>query len=430
MFEHLLDVNIISGVVPVLSYALSAALLIYLLCRRPTRRWLFTLGIGLLAGIVVAITLLILVERVWHSFGDPIGTPSRFWVVITCAALAVAVVNLWRSRWWRKLLAILAMLSFALSSTLLVNAAFGLNPTVGSFLHIVQHKPLTLAGGAAITVPGPLYRSWKPPAEMPSIGQTGTQEIPNPESGFQARPAGIYLPPAALVPNPPALPFVLMMMGQPGDPTPLYIQQTLDVYAQEHNGLAPVVVVADQTGNPDQDPMCLDTAKYGAVETYLTKDVLNWAKQNLPISQNPADWTVAGYSNGGECAIYLGAKYPAVFHNILDISGEQSQGYAVPDLVLRDGFNGDRAAFEAAKPLNILAAHHYPNSTAIFTFGGDDPVYGAQAAAVEAGARASGMKTTLAGIPGAGHGADALLGGLRIGFDVLYPRLGLSAPPE
>lgn len=429
MFEHLLDVNIISGVVPVLSYALSAALLIYLLCRRPTRRWLFTLGIGLLAGIVVAITLLILVERVWHSFGDPIGTPSRFWVVITCVALAVAVVNLWRSRWWRKLLAILAMLSFALSSTLLVNAAFGLNPTVGSFLHIVQHKPLKLAGGAARVFDSPLYRSWKPPADMPASGQIGTQQIPNPESGFSARPAGIYLPPAALVKDPPVLPFVLMMMGQPGDPTTLYIQPVLDAFAAQHNGLAPIVVVADQIGSPDQDPMCIDSAKYGKAETYVTKDVVNWARQNLPISQNPQDWTVAGYSNGGECSIYIGAKYPELFRNVLDISGEQSQAFAAPEVALENGFAGDKEAFEAAKPLNIMAGKHYPQTMAIFTYGAWDPAYATQAATVEAAARAAGMTTALRSVEGAGHDAAALDGGLRIGFELLYPRLGLAEPP-
>ena len=46
-----------------------------------------------------------------------------------------------------------------------------------------------------MTPTGPLYETWTPPDGMPATGQQGTQVIPATESGFDARPAGIYLPP-------------------------------------------------------------------------------------------------------------------------------------------------------------------------------------------------------------------------------------------
>ena len=107
-----------------------------------------------------------------------------------------------------------------------------------------------------------------------------------------------------------------MMMGQPGDPDASFIGQVLDEYAARNDGLAPIVLVVDQLGDPTEDPLCLDT-ELGKVETYVMQDVVPWAKQYLDVLQGRQFTTVAGYSNGGECAAYFGAKYPEVFGNIL-----------------------------------------------------------------------------------------------------------------
>lgn len=140
--------------------------------------------------------------------------------------------------------------------------------------------------------------------------------IPGTLSGFTARPAGIYLPPAALVDSPPALPLVVMMMGQPEDPDPRFAAESLNEFAAQNRGLAPIIIVADQLGNSLVDDLCLDTARFGNAETYINKDVVDWARSNLNVIGDARHWTVAGYSHGGQCAISFGAKYPEIWGNI------------------------------------------------------------------------------------------------------------------
>ncbi|WP_030149006.1 alpha/beta hydrolase [Mycetocola saprophilus] len=428
MSTQLLDLDIVSGPVVVVSYAVAAALLVYLLVRPGGWRWVRTIAITLLGGILGGTAVVLLLERGLNLFGGPIGPEARVWGVAAITAILIALVNLWRSRWWRKLIAALGVVAFALAATVGINAAFGINPTLGAFLHISTEKPIALVSPTKTPteVSGPLYQTWKPPADMPAAGETGTQVIPGVISGFKARPAGIYLPPAARVKNAPPLPLVIMMMGQPGDPNPSFIGQVLDAYAAKHQGLAPIVVVADQLGNPNLDTLCLDSTKYGKVETYITRDVMNWAHANLNVIKDPAFTTVAGYSNGGECSIYFAAKYPTLFHNVIDVSGEEYQGTGDPKLALREVFGGNQVAYNEVKPLTLLTRNTYPNTTAVFTAGGNDPLFTEEAKKVEAAARAAGMKTTLVSVPGAGHGVDALLGGLEAGFKVLYPVLGLE----
>ncbi|MCC2732394.1 MFS transporter, partial [Fusicatenibacter saccharivorans] len=72
------------------------------------------------------------------------------------------------------------------------------------------------------------------------------------KSNFAARPAMIYLPPAALSEMPPTLPVMELMAGQPGSPSRLIdagnIAAMMDSYAAKHDGLAPIVIAPDQNG--------------------------------------------------------------------------------------------------------------------------------------------------------------------------------------
>lgn len=435
--DALLEARIVDGPVIWTVFVLAAVAFVVLLARPPRIRWLLTAGIALAAGALIAVAVILAVNAL-DLFGMPLPRPAEAWVVVTFAAIGLAVVNLWRSRWWRKVVAIVGVLLFAAAGTLGVNAYFGLNPTLATLLGITVEHPIDLnkptpgpspTGSAAPAVP--LYQSWSPPADMPATGTQGTQVIPATVSGFSSRPAGIYLPPAARVADPPDLPFVLLMMGQPGNPETDFIADTLDEYAASHQGLAPIVIVADQIGSPDQDPVCADTPSLGDAESFIMQDVVGWARSNLRILQDPAHWTVAGYSNGGGCAFKYGAKYPEVFGNVLSISGEEYPGSERPDEVVADLFGGDAAAFEAQKPETILSsgAHAYPDSWGVFTAGGNDPTYVAEAASASAAATAAGWTSTDYVVPGAGHVQDALRGGLEKGFEILYPRLGLAPPP-
>lgn len=427
--DALWSLNVIDG--PAYWGVLIAAVVfaIYLLMRTPSPRWVLTSLLGIVLGVAIALGVF-LASNATNAFGSPLPLFVAWWSMGALGGVGLAVANLFRSRWWRKVLAIIGALVFALAGGLGINAAYGLNPTLGSMFGVSADNPVNIpTPDPTRTNAGPLYSSWTPPADMPAKGTQGTQVIPATVSGFDARPAGIYLPPAAQVANAPALPLVILMMGYPGNPDPSYIGAVLDDYASKNKGLAPIVVVADQIGNGG-DPACADSSTFGNAETYIKKDVVDWAKTNLNILEDPKFWVIAGYSNGGGCAMKYGAEEPDVFTNILDISGEEYPGSEDADSVTAQIYGGDAAKFEASKPINILAANKgkYDGVNAIFTVGGADPAFIPAAKAVSAAAKDAGMTTAYIEIPGAGHVVDGLNGGLDAGFGLLYPILQLSPP--
>jgi enterochelin esterase-like enzyme len=432
--DAFLRMNIIDGPFVGVVYTLALGAVLFLALRRPTRRWIITGISALLAGSVLAFLTLWLVGAT-NAFGVDLSATTSLWVYLAFSAICLAIVNLWRSRWPRKVIASVGILLFAVVGTVGINADFGLDRTVADLVGISTEKPIHLPKSPPTPTPthtplagGALWANWVPPKDQPTTGTIGSVTIPNTRSGFASRPAGLYLPPAALVKNPPPLPLVIMLMGQPGNPDPSFQKPVLDAYAARHNGLAPIVLVADQLGNPAVDPLCLDTVKYGKAETFLVDDVVSWARANLHVLQDAAHWTIAGYSNGGQCALSLGAKHPEIWGNVLDISGEEYPGSDKPNQTLANAFEGNRAAYDAAKPLTVLAAHHYTDTVGIFTVGSNDGSYVTQAKRVDAAAKAAGWTTTYFEVPKGGHALGALNGGLQEGYRVLYPRLGLSNP--
>jgi dienelactone hydrolase len=422
-------IAIIDGPLPWVVYAIALALFLVLLIREPTRRWVLTALLALLIGALVGLGIGLLADAT-DVFGDALPTPVLWWAAATFAAIGLAIANLWRSPLWRKIAALVGIVVFAIAGTIGINAVYGLNPTLGSLFGVVDDNPIVVPTSTATAAAGPLSETFTPPADMPAKGQQGTQVIPATASGFTARAAGIYLPPAALVPNAPPLPLVIMMMGHPGNPDPSYIAGVLDDFAARNKGLAPIVVVPDQLGPDGNDPACADSTAYGNAETYVTKDVVEWATQNLHIMQDPKYWVIAGYSNGGGCAVKYLAKYPQQWKNLIDVSGEPFPGSEDADSVTSTIYGGDTAAFEAAKPINIMKAAPpgtYDGMTAVFTAGAQDPTYIQAAEDVSSEAQAVGMSVTYYEVPGAGHTGDALPDGLQEGFTVMYPVLGLSA---
>lgn len=422
---------IIDGPVPAIVYGTAGVLFLVLLIRRPRRAWILTVLIALLVGALIG-GLIALVADLTDAFGTDLPGAVFWWASVVFAGSALAIANLRRSKVWRKLVAIVGIVVFAVTGVIGVNAYYGLNPTLGSLFGVVTGDPIVIPTNSSSPRPeaGPLYESFTPPADMPAKGKQGTQVIPATASGFDARPAGVYLPPAALVDDAPALPLVVMMMGFPGAPDPQYIAAALDDLAAQNKGLAPIVIVADQIGPSGEDPACADSQAYGAAETYITKDVVDWARNNLNVIQDPEYWVIAGYSNGGGCAVKYLAKDPQTWKNLLDISGEEFPGSEDVDSVTSTIYGGSATAFEASKPINIMksaAPGTYDGITAVFTVGSQDPPFIPAAKAVSAEAKAVGMTTTYYEVPGAGHVVDALNGGLQKGLALLYPVLGLSA---
>ncbi|QCO99564.1 esterase [Arthrobacter sp. 24S4-2] len=430
MDSSILALNIVDGPLLFTVYALSAVSGVLLLLRRP-RRLLSASVLTAATGALVGTATLLVTEILMHAFGGPLGWHVRAWVIAFFAGLGLCAVAFRKSGRRRKALACAAALSFAATATLGINAYYGLHPTVASFLGISLAPKINLDPVQPHTPSPhqvPLWQSWTPPDQLPEKGTTAQVDIPPTRSGFSSRPAGLYLPPAAQAPNPPALPLVVMMMGQPGDPDPQYVGSVLNNYAAQHQGLAPIVIVADQLGDPYTDNLCLDSPVHGKPETFINRDVVDWARSHLNIIDDRKSWTIAGYSHGGQCAISFAAKYPSIWGNVLDISGEEYPGAEEPETNLREIFGGNQAAYDAQKPVNIMKRQRYRDMDAIFTAATDDPAYRDAAGRVAAAASAAGMTVTYYEVPNGGHVIGALNGGLNKGFAVLYPRLGLSQP--
>lgn len=433
MLEWLLGLDVIDGPLPWAIWVLTAAAAVALLIRSPQKGWGFRALIGVLVGGILGFGTALFVEAVIVTTGLP--AEIKWWVTGTFAVIGLAIVSLWKSAVWRKVVAIILIVLALASAALGVNRAFGIDRTLGAMVGVSSLEQIDDLGNPHPnpTPTGPAYENWTPPADMPAKGKigllSGASAIPS-SAGFKPRDASIYLPPAAQVKGGPALPLVVMMMGKPGNPDPTFIAAALDDLAAKNKGLAPIVIIADQLGDPNQDPVCTDSKTFGGVDTYFNKDIVEYAKSKLPIIQDPKYWTIAGYSNGGACAFTWAAEHPEIWGNLVSISGDEFQGVEDQGAAVREGFDGDANAYDAAKPAAWLQknAGKFTGHVAVFTVGQNDPGFVPGAERNAKLAETAGFATTYYVVPGAGHVVDALNGGIPHAFEILYPHLGLSAP--
>lgn len=397
------------------------------------RRVLRTVVIALTAGLAMYVIARLL-EHV-DAFQGPLPVGAALWTAGGIAVAAVGVVGMCRRPWGRRAMGAVTVLAALLAAALGVNASYGVTHNLAAILGVQALDPATLPtqDGVVDGDPATLFQRWEPPPGMPAHGTvsalTGGTRIPTGQ--FAARDASLYLPPAALVPSPPALPLLVFMMGQPGSPDPTALAKALDAFAANHRGLAPIAVVVDQLSAPEKDPVCVDSAAYGAVSTYINQLVPQWAAQKLNVVQDHRYWTIGGFSNGGACAALYGAQHPDTWGQLLDVSGNEFPGSEHVDETVRVVFGGDATAFAATKPAAVMAAAPagtYAGHTAVFTWGGDDTTYGPGQQSNAQAAQSAGFTTLTHVVEGTGHTGEALDGGLAFGVDALGPVLGLAPP--
>ncbi|WP_354568968.1 alpha/beta hydrolase-fold protein [Glaciihabitans sp. UYNi722] len=411
---------------------MAASLFIYLIVRG--KRRLLIRGIGIaMVGALVGWIVVWLVSDVWNVFGIALTPVVHLWVVLLSAGVFLAVFNLWASRWWRKVIAAISILSFLIAAGAGINIDFGAYRNLNDALGITPYSEMPTARLAAHagTMDASLASTWqsRDHTGMPKHGTVGMVTIPATQSHFVARQAVVYLPPAALVANPPVLPLLILFTGQPGSPTEMFtsgqVPAMLDSYAATHAGLAPIVVVPDQLGTPLKNPMCADS-RLGKAATYLTVDVRGWILNHLHVATSGRYWAIGGYSEGGTCSIQLSASRPDLFSSTIDILGE-----SVPTMganTLSEAFGGSQAAYDAIKPLHLLARHApYADSVSIFGAGAKDHQYGAYARQVKAAAARSGMKTRLIVSPNSGHDWNTVRYVLTQAMPQVCARLGLGS---
>lgn len=367
------------------------------------------------------------------AFPGTSPAPIAAWAGVGAAGLALGVMGLASPPWWRRTAGAIILIASVLAAALGVNASFGLTHNLGAVLGVqtLDAAPLPPITNAPALDPTVLAQTWRPPADMPAEGRvsalSGADAIP--ADGYAPRDAALYLPPAALGADPPRLPLIVFMMGQPGTPDPTSLAAALNAYARSHQGLAPIAVVVDQLGSISADPACADSARYGAVASYVNDAVPRFALSRLNVLPSPDSWTIAGYSNGGACALAWAAQHPQTWGAMLDISGNEFPGSEHVDRTIAEVYGGDRAAFEAASPAAVLAAQTggYDGHLAMFTWGADDAVFGPGQRDNARRAADAGFSVVTTEIPGTGHTGAALDGGLAFAIPALCSWLGWPA---
>jgi S-formylglutathione hydrolase FrmB len=314
-----------------------------------------------------------------------------------------------------------------------VNRDTGRYPTLASLAgHRTPPTARLVDFGA---VPGPQSRvqtgsptaaGWQPPARRATDGMLTHAEIPGTASGFVARPALVYLPPAYLDSPRPLLPVLVLVAGNPGQPDDWLgngLAETATAFAAAHDGLAPVVVVPDALGATDAVPLCLNS-RLGNVDTYLAEDVPAWVAGHLQVDDAPRARAIGGYSYGGTCAVQLATNHPDVYPTFLDMSGQDEPSIGDHAGTVAATYGGDESAFAAVSARDVLARQRRPDVSGVFVVGAEDDEYRPQQQRMYAAARAAGMDVRYYELPG-GHSGQVWVPGLAGELGWIARRTGL-----
>lgn len=434
---RILDSPLVFGLLPAVLTGLGTLAGAALLARRSRAWWTRVVPRVASGAALVCLLLAWVVDFVWRPFPDSLPWRVVAWTGVAVFALALAIASFRGAGWWRRGGAVIAALLVVCTCAMKVNAYYGQFPTLRAVLGLPTVEEVAFARHSAWVpspFPGhpghPLQDRWTPPATMPEHGVISQVPIPPAVSGFSARDAYLYLPPAYLTEHRPLLPVLVLLHGQPGAPVDWVtgggLAATMDAFAAAHHGLAPVVVDADDTGTEMGNPLCLDS-RLGNSESYLTVDVPNWIKTKLQIDQNTRHWAVAGFSYGGTCALQLALRRPELYPTFVDISGQTEPTLGTRAETVDAAFGGDEARFRQVNPFDELAARKFPGTAGMLTAGEQDSEYLPQQQKVHAVASRAGLDVRLVKVPG-GHTWQAWGAGLERSLGWLAGRTGLIAP--
>ena len=336
-----------------------------------------------------------LVTQGLDLFPEALPEPVTAWIAVAVGILVLVVGNLVGTSVGRKVLALASGLVILVAAGSQINIYFAYYPTVGA-LTGSEADVNALTGAAqrpSQAVTTPVVDRWTGPATGTS--QVVTASIPGTVSGFTARDAYIYLPPAYTSPSPPLLPVLILVSGQPGGPqdwvTAGNLQAQLDQFAAANNGLAPVAVVVDPNGPNDTITMCMDS-NIAKADTYLSQDVPNWITAELGVDANHAHWAFGGFSYGGTCAIQMATRHTNLYPSFIDISGEREPAISTNRTqTVQTAFGGNTAEFDALTPLTLLSQRQYPNVWGYFSVGANDTEFVKEMTEVSTAAQKAGM---------------------------------------
>ncbi|RBP98519.1 MFS transporter [Bifidobacterium aemilianum] len=429
-------IHLTSGWLPVGLYSLTAVglLLVVILASSKSRRkpLLTQLAIGL-GGFLIGYLAVWLLSDVFLVFEVSLGWAVMLAVAIGFGLAFFLLAAAVQSKGLRRIISMVTVLLVILSCALRIDQIYGEYATVASVLGISDYPNLDLE---QVSPASSDVKSWKTKADqgqlpqLPDKGIIRSVTIPATESGFKARKANVYLPPAALSKTPPRLPVMIMLAGQPGSPDRFFgasnIAASLDSYARKHDGLAPIVVSPDQNGSNTHNTLCADTKVYGNAESYLTKDVTKWVKTYLPVKKSPQAWLIGGFSQGATCSTQLGPAHPDIYGHIYSASGQVAPVDHTRKRTIDRYFDGSEREYLKHVPANIMKGKA-PLHQTVFTAAGDwDPKSQKDQLAIGKSARASGMSVTTIVAQDSGHDWHTVNTGLLPQIDRFCQETGLG----
>jgi S-formylglutathione hydrolase FrmB len=434
MLSPLLDAPLIAGWLPAAISVLGAIGGLFLIGSRSRRWWIRDVPMALLAGVGVAAVVATLVAWL-RPFPDALPVRMLVWIAVPVSATVAAVLR-WRREqpWLRRAAVGVALLLVVATASVKANAFYGYRPTLAAVLGMPAANQIdfsALPRTEPLVVAPPrqaLSSTWHSPPGMPRTGRISAVTVPGERSGFAARQAWLYLPPAYLGTPRARLPVLVLIPGQPGGPRDWLLAgrlaSTMDAFAAAHDGLAPIVIVPDVTGAPMGNTMCVDST-LGAAETYLTGDVTRWLQTDL--QADTTHMAIGGFSFGGTCALQMAVRHPDLYPTFLDISGQAEPTLGDPEQTVQQAFGGDHDAYGRVDPLDELPTAHLPGSAGLMTVGRADTDFRRQAEQIFALTRGAGMSVQLYEIPG-NHSWAIASDALAQGLPWISGRLGLIDP--
>ncbi len=267
---------------------------------------------------------------------------------------------------------------------------------------------------------------------VPTEGRVVTMTIAGAASGFPARDARVYVPPAWFAKPRPALPVIMLLHGTPGGPEVWteggQAQLIADQFAAQHGGSAPLILMPDINGGLAADTECVDSPR-GNAETYLTADVPTAVQRELGSAPPGKQWAVAGLSEGGSCSLMLALRHPDLYSVFGDYGGlagpRTGDTNADTSGAVAQLFSGSQQAFAEHEPATLLASGKYPGMGGWFEVGTADPEPLAAAQQLAPLAQQAGITTCLVLIQRGGHTFDVFAQAFADSLPWISARIGL-----
>lgn len=433
----MLEWSMVTGWLPAVLTGIGLLTLAGLIFLPPRPAWWKRAAVLMIVTGLFVLAVNLFVTKVWRPFPDslPISVLVWAWLGLCGLVLAVALIISKPKSFWVLPSALAGLAAVLLIAGVQINRFYGQYPTVGTALGLTrpQLTELSTLEPASDTLAAPaggyLADVWQAPPGLAAKGLVARVTIPGTVSGFRPRAAHVYLPPAYTATSPrPLLPVLVLLAGQPGGTDSWLVSgqlaKMMDKFASVHNGLTPVVVMADNLGANFANPLCVDSA-HGNAESYLSQDVPAWVRANLQVATDRESWAIGGLSNGGTCALQLAVRAPGVYGRFLDISGEYEPLNGSRHDTIQEYFDGDAAAYAAINPVEIMQRQRFPDTAGRIAVGLADRTYQSQLRKVLAVCQGAGMDMSWLDVPG-GHNWQAWAPGLELSLDWLADRTHLA----